>query len=185
MIYTMIRIFQLTNWFVILIAILGGCASKPPDAISKIPSENPSLMRVRLDIDSFIGSEVRWGGIINKVENKAAKTWVELVRQKLRENGKPRASGKSDGRFIASFEGFIDPVVYEVGRPLTVVGTIEGKTKRPIGEYNYTFPIVTVEGSYLWKAESEVRDPYYPQSWWYFDLQFHHPSHYHHYRRYH
>ena len=30
---------------------------------------------------------------------------------------------------------------------MTVVGTIEGKTRRPIGEYDYTFPIVTVEGS--------------------------------------
>ncbi len=181
----MIRIFQLINWFVIVIAILGGCASKPPDSISKIPSVNPSLMRVRLDIDSFIGSEVRWGGIINKVENKAAKTWIELVRQKLRENGKPRSNGKSDGRFIAKFEGFIDPVVYEIGRPLTVVGTIEGTTRRPIGEYDYTFPIVTVEGSYLWKAEPEVRDLYYPHSWWYYDLRFHHPPHYHRHRRYH
>lgn len=179
------RYLQLANSFVIVIAILGGCASKPPDSISKIPPENPSLMRVRMDIDSFIGSEVRWGGAISKVENRAAQTWIELVRQKLRENGKPNSSGNSDGRFIASFDGFIDPVVYEVGRLLTVVGTIEGKTKRPIGEYDYTFPIVTVEGSYLWKAESEVRSPYYPPSWWYFNLRFHHSSRHHHHHRYH
>lgn len=156
-----------------MLALLAGCASKPPAAISKIPDENPSLTRVRMDIDSFMDAEVRWGGVITKVENKTSQTWIELVRYKLSDNGKPRSNGKSDGRFIASFEGFIDPVVYKVGRPLTVVGSIEGKTERPIGEYDYLFPIVAVEGSYLWKAESKYRDPYYyPPPYWYYDFRY-------------
>jgi outer membrane lipoprotein len=181
----MLQIFRKFNLVIITIALLGGCASKPPAAISKIPPENPSLTRVRMDIDSFIGTEVRWGGVISKVENRASHTWIELVRQKLRENGKPRTDDRSDGRFIASFEGFVDPVVYEVGRLLTVVGTIEAKTERPIGEYDYLFPIVTVEGSYLWKAAPEYRDPYYPHPYWYYDLRFYHPGPYHHHHRYH
>jgi outer membrane lipoprotein len=177
-----IRNFKLV---MIALAILGGCASKPPAAISKIPPENPSLTRVRLDIDSFIGTEVRWGGVISKIENRATHTWIELVRQKLREDGKPRTNDRSDGRFIASFEGFVDPVVYEVGRQLTVVGTIEAKTERPIGDYNYLFPIVAVEGSFLWKAGTKYRDHYYPPPYWYYDLWFYHPGPYHRHPRYH
>lgn len=173
------------NLVIITIALLGGCASKPPAAISKVPPENPSLTRVRMDIDSFIGTEVRWGGVISKVENRATHTWIELVRRKLRENGKPRTDDRSDGRFIASFEGFVDPVVYEVGRPLTVVGTIEAKTERSIGDYDYLFPIVTVEGSYLWKAATNYRYPYYPSPYWYYDLRFHYPRHYHRHHRHH
>lgn len=174
------------NIILIMLALLAGCASKPPAAISKVPDENPSLARVRMDIDSFMDAEVRWGGVIAKVENKASQTWIELVRYKLSDSGKPRSSGKSDGRFIASFEGFIDPEVYKPGRPLTVVGTIEGKTERPIGEYDYLFPIVAVDGSYLWKARSKIRDPYYyPPPYWYYDFRyFHHWPHYHH-RHYH
>jgi outer membrane lipoprotein len=181
----MLRQIRKLNLVIIAIAILGGCASKPPAAISKIPPENPSLTRVRMDVDSFIGTEVRWGGVIGKVENRATHTWIELVRQKLRDDGKPRADDRSDGRFIASFEGFVDPVVYEVGRPLTVVGTIEAKTERPIGEYDYLFPIVAVEGSYLWKAATKYRDPYYPPPYWYYDLRFYHPWPYHRHPRYH
>ena len=181
----MLQILRKLKLVIIAIALLGGCASKPPAAISKIPPENPSLTRVRMDVDSFIGTEVRWGGVISKVENKASHTWIELVRHKLRENGKPRTDDKSDGRFIASFEGFVDPVVYEVGRPLTVVGTIEAKTERPIGDYDYLFPIVTVEGSFLWKAAPKYRDPYYPHPYWYYDLRFYHPGPYHHHHRYH
>ena len=168
------------NTILITLAILSGCASTPPTAISKVPVDNPSLARVRMDIDSFVGAEVRWGGVIARVENKASHTWIELVRHKLSDRGKPRSNDRSDGRFIASFEGFIDPVVYEVGRPLTVVGSIEGKIERPIGEYDYLFPIVAVEGSYLWKTESRLRDPYYyPPPYWYYDLWFYHPWPYH------
>jgi outer membrane lipoprotein len=181
----MLRQIRKFNLVIITIALLGGCASKPPAAISKVPPENPSLTSVRMDIDSFIGTEVRWGGVISKVENRATHTWIELVRQKLRENGKPRTDDRSDGRFIASFEGFVDPVVYEVGRPLTVVGTIEAKTERSIGDYDYLFPIVTVEGSYLWKAATKYRDPYYPSPYWYYDLRFHYPRHYHRHHRHH
>lgn len=168
----------------ITMAVLSGCASKPPAAISKVPPENLSLTRVRMDIENFIGAEVRWGGVISKIENRATHTWIELVRRKLRDDGKPATDGRSDGRFIASFEGFVDPVVYEVGRPLTVVGRIEAGTKRPIGDYDYLFPIVAVEGSYLWKAASEYRDRYYPPPYWYYDLRFYRPWPYHH-PRYH
>ena len=176
------KMMRTLNTILITLAILSGCASKPPAAISKVPVDNPSLASVRMDIDGFMGAEVRWGGVITKVENKSSQTWIELVRRKLSENGKPRSNDRSDGRFIASFEGFIDPLVYKVGRPLTVVGTIEGKTRLPIGEYDYLFPIVAVEGSSLWKAESRTRDPYYyPPPYWHYDLRYYHhwPSHRH------
>lgn len=171
----MMRKLLKLNTILVALALLGGCAAKPPAAISKIPAENPSLTRVRMDIDSFLGTEVRWGGVITKVENKASQTWIEMVRHKLSDRGKPRSNEKSDGRFIASFEGFLDPVVYEVGRLLTVVGTIEGKVERPIGEYEYLFPIVAVDGSYLWKSADKIRDHYYyPPPYWYYDFRYYH-----------
>ena len=91
---------------IILLAVcllLVACASKPPAAISKNPPENLTLTRVRMDIERYIGSEVRWGGVSSKVENKSDHTWIEIVRQNLQDNGRPRSSGKSDGRFIARF----------------------------------------------------------------------------------
>jgi outer membrane lipoprotein len=184
----MMRKFKLSIGFIMVIAFTGGCASKPPQAISKIPVDNPSLASVRLDIDQYIGAEVRWGGEISKVENKADQTWIEIVRRKLWDDGKPKASGESDGRFIASFTGFTDPVVYKVGQLLTVVGTIEDKIERPIGGYDYVFPIVAVEGSYLWKVTTVARYPNYPNyppPWWYYDLRYRYPGPYYRYPRYH
>ena len=168
-----------------MVTLLAACASKPPPSISKIPPENPTLTRVRMDIDRYIGTEVRWGGVISKVENKADRTWVEIVRRELRDDGRPFTGGKSDGRFIASFEKFADPLVYEEGRPLTVVGTIEAKTSRPIGEYDYQFPVVTVEGSFLWKKHLPAPAAAYPPPYWYYDPWFYHPWPYYHHRHYH
>jgi outer membrane lipoprotein len=159
---------------ILALAGLGACAAKPPDAISRVPEDNPTLMRVRLDFDSHLGAEVRWGGEITSVENQAEGTWIEIVRYPLRANGRPRSGGKSDGRFIASFADFKDPVVYEVGRPLTVVGRIVDQTSRKIGDYDYRFAIVEVEGSYLWKAQAPAVYPNYPPYWWYHD-PFYHP----------
>jgi outer membrane lipoprotein len=168
---------------IVIAAIAAGCASKPPPSIARIPLENPALARVLLDLDRFTGSEVRWGGEITRVENRATETWVEIVRRELRDNGRPETSGKSDGRFIASFKGFVDPVVYEVGRPLTVIGTIEDQITRPIGEYDYRFPVVVVESSYLWKEVTVAPGPYYPGPWWYYDF-YYYAARPHHYRRY-
>jgi outer membrane lipoprotein len=176
---------KLSTGLIIMLVLAGGCASKPPAAISNIPAENPSLASVRMNIDQYMSTQVRWGGEISKVENRADQTWIEIVRRELWSDGKPRSSGKSDGRFIASFTGFVDPVVYEVGRPLTVVGTIESKIKRPIGDYDYVFPVVAVDGSYLWQANVVVQYPNYPPPRWYYDLHYYHGGPYYRYPRYH
>jgi len=174
----MMRKSRLSIGLITGILFIGGCASKPPEAISKVPADNPSLARVRLDIDQYLGAAVRWGGEISKVENKADQTWIEIVRRELLSNGKPESSDMSDGRFIASFDGFADPVEYEIGHLLTVVGTIENKVKRPIGEFDYLFPLVTVEGSYLWETNTEARYPGYPPPWWYYDYRYGYPGPY-------
>lgn len=154
----------------ILMVILGGCATQVPAPISTVPAGNLTVAEVRAGPDRFTGSEVRWGGVITKVENKSSQTWIEVVSRELKSNGQPRVNSGSRGRFIASFPGFVDPVVYSTGQLLTVVGTVEGETTRPIGEYAYLFPLVAVSSSYLWPEQGEpVRHEYYPPPWWYYD----------------
>ncbi len=154
----------------ILVAIfLTGCASQVPLPISQAPPGNLTLTVVQAGPEAFVGTTVRWGGVITRVENKATQTWVELVSRQLKKNGQPSIDGKSDGRFIASFQGFADPVVYETGRLLTIVGTIDTQTTRAIGEYAYSFPVVTVTSSYLWPLEAEPVHHEHPPPWWYYD----------------
>ena len=164
----------------VLLVIGGGCASKPVSSISLAEVEDVSLKQVRSAGDSYLGTTVRWGGVVTEVENKADKTWVFLVARALKDDGKPDTDSPSDGRFIASFDGFIDPLVYKAGRPLTVVGNIEGSMVRPIGEYDYQFPIVTVRDSHLWAESVKTRVYYPPPPYWYYDMRYYHPYPYRH-----
>ena len=95
----------------LLIALLAGCASTPPAAISRSPAPSLTLAEVRAQPERFLGSEVRWGGVITAVENKAQVTWIEVLARDLKKDGKPRLDDGSEGRFIASFSGFADPQV--------------------------------------------------------------------------
>ena len=151
------------------VLMLFGCAAMGPLPISKAPVANLPVAEVRTDPTRFIGTEVRWGGVITQVENKAKETWVEIVSRPLTRSGQPRESGGSGGRFIASFQGFFDPVVYKKGMQLTVLGSITGQTKRSIGEHDYSFPLVSATASYLWPELQEPAYYDYPPFWWYYD----------------
>jgi outer membrane lipoprotein len=119
-------------WCVIVALLLSSCATQVPISISKPTVSNITLAEVLAEPERFTDSNVRWGGVITTVENKATQTWVVVVGQELKKNGKPLEEGHSSGRFIANFEGFADPVVYSTGHLLTVVGTIEGQTTQTI-----------------------------------------------------
>lgn len=155
--------------YLTFIFIFAGCAIQPPEPIRRASVSNVTVDQVRSDIKRYSGTEVRWGGIITDVQNKTNDTLIEIVSRKLWRNGQPKTDGKSAGRFIASFKGFADPAVYKVGQSLTVVGTVQGHLIRSIGDYKYTFPVISVTGSYLWPVEQDVTPnyPYYPG--WYYD----------------
>ena len=159
----------------IMVAMLAACATQPPASISRVPSANLSVNGARLNPESAIGVEVRWGGVITKVENKSSQTWVEVVSHGLGKDGKPQTDGGSDGRFIAVLSGFADPLVYQAGHLLTVVGTIQSFVNQPIGEYQYSFPLVSVSGSFMWRVIPEEDRSYYPPPWWYYDPWYYRP----------
>ena len=162
---------------VYVVLVLVGCAAQVPVPVSKTPVANVSVAEVRADATRFIDTKVRWGGTIARVENKATKTWIEIVSRQLRSSGQPEEAGGSSGRFIASFQGFFDPVVYKKGQQLTELGSISGQTKRSIGEHDYSFPVVSVTASYLWPVEPDRAYYEYPPPFWYYD-PWPHPHYY-------
>ena len=156
------------HWLLIMILIVSACATNVPLAIRTAPPGAPLVSEVQSSSDQFVGTTVRWGGLIINVENQESFTWIELVSRRLSNKGKPIDDDSSVGRFIAKFDQFADPKIFAIGRLLTVVGNIEGHTTKPIGEFLYTFPIVTVTASHLWRPDPEPRR-YEPPSYWIYD----------------
>ena len=116
--------------FVILLA---ACASNIPLEIREdITGENITVNAARSDINRYTGRKVRWGGTIAAVENKASDTWIEVVDRRLGAYGRPLFTDQSGGRFLVHIDGFLDPAIYRVNRPITVFGIMESGILKPI-----------------------------------------------------
>lgn len=133
-----------------------GCASVPaslqtqtddPITDLQVLSEDPAVMQHQ---------EVRLGGIIASVKNEATQTRIEIVALSLTSDGRPLLYSKSQGRFIATVPGFLDPIEYAKGRLLTVVGQYAGTEHGNIGEFEYRFPVIKVNGEQIWQVEKQV-----------------------------
>ncbi|MEW5755107.1 MAG: Slp family lipoprotein [Pseudomonadota bacterium] len=168
----------------ISLLMLGGCATQIPTAIRQGPPVPVLLAEVRADSKRFEGAEVRWGGVIAKVNNQAAQTDIEIVSRALGSDGKPALEGFSDGRFIARFQGFVDPLVFSPGRQLTVAGILSGELTGKIGEFEYRYPVVNVTIFQLWPEPEPLRyyeypyPPWYDDPWWPYPYPHHYPPYY-------
>lgn len=155
------------HYFPLLLAalLLGACSTVPENisspAVSAVTlsqaTENPARVK---------GTQVRWGGTIARVENRQQQTRVEIVARELYDDGEPKKSDQSLGRFIAEIKGFLDPAIYAVGRNFTVVGTLAATMQGKLGEMNYTYPVVETDSYYLWPLAEEPCETCAP---WYYD----------------
>lgn len=143
-----------------LLLLLAGCASTPEALQGTFRALDPAAAA-----EGDIGSNVRWGGTLLEVRPEKQRTCFEILSRPLSDTGRPRADASSGRRFIACRDGFVDPAAFPAERLVTVAGELTGFHTRPIGDYDYRFPVVTARAIHLW-PEPVQRDPY-PPPWWY------------------
>ncbi len=111
------------------------------------------------------GLPVRWGGTIVGVENKPDVTVLQIVSRPLLRSGRPQHNDKTDGRFLAEIQEFLDPEIITIGRDITLVGTVGQVQQGRVGQADYRFPVLSVFDYRLWKTASEIEKsnvyPYY------------------------
>ncbi|MBZ0221418.1 MAG: Slp family lipoprotein [Dokdonella sp.] len=137
---------------------LGACATVPKSLQGKYLQSAP-----RDALAAPPAEPVRWGGEIIKVEPKADSTCFEILSRALDSSARPmRGKDASGGRFIACHAGFYDPELYARGRDLTVVGQVTGNEVGKVGQFDYTYPLVTASSLYLWpKRPLYLADPFH------------------------
>ena len=116
------------------------------------------------------GKMLRWGGAIAKVENKPDTTVFEMVYYPLNGYGRPISGEESMGRYRIVVNGFMDPMVYQIGRLMTFTAQLNGLEKGLVGEHEYVFPTATVEAYYLWKNVQRINVSsvhVWPSQYWY------------------
>lgn len=151
------------NWLrvaVMVIILLGGCASTPP---APLREDSAPVTQQQAQDQNLVGQHIRWGGEIIETTPGKDTTCFELLGHPLDQGARPIIGGLAQGRFIACAPGFYDPAVYVKGRELTVVGTLNETIAGKIGGYDYRYPHVQVEQLYLWheRPEAYPSPPYY------------------------
>ncbi|MHC1742163.1 MAG: Slp family lipoprotein [Syntrophobacteraceae bacterium] len=142
----------------VLWGALTGCAHVISYDLREKARGDLSFSAVLQNPDSYRDETVVWGGKIIETVNLEGSTEIKVLQMPLDYYGMPISEELTAGRFIARATGYLDNQIYRTGRWLTVGGQIVGLETQPLGERQYTYPVVAVKEIHLWV---EPRYPYY------------------------
>lgn len=136
--------------------LLAACApapiyQAPPGTLAATP------MQVAQAPERYERGNVIWGGTVVSVKNLAGDTEIEVLAYPLDASQRPRLKGAAAGRFIAVLSGYVEPLNYPPGSPITVSGTLNGSRAGQVGQAGYVFPLVQVTQSHRWTADEMQR----------------------------
>jgi len=130
-----------------------GCATVISQETLKTVDKDIRFEQVLENPEAYRGKVVLLGGEIIKTENVPNKTVITVLQRSLGYNQKPDSEGESKGRFMVSTPDFLDPAIYRPRRKITVVGSVMGKEVRPLGELEYTYPVIEKKELHIWPVE--------------------------------
>lgn len=138
---------------VILSLILSGCTSVLSNRIVQEADGKITFTDLLKQPERYRGAVVILGGQIVETVVKEGETWVQVLELPLGAQHRPDITAPPQGRFIAIYKGFADPLLYEKGRKITLAGEIQGGKTLMLNNAWYHFPVLLERESYLWKAE--------------------------------
>jgi outer membrane lipoprotein len=153
-----------------LFLFVSGCAPVISKELRTKVAREITLRELLQDPDLHKGKLVLWGGVIIGAKNVKQGTLIEVLQKPADRRGRPRDVDQSDGRFMALYEGYLDPAIYSQGREVTVAGEVKGKRVLPLGEIEYAYPLISIKELYLWPPKVKERFypyPYWHYPWWY------------------
>lgn len=148
---------RFSRWFFfgLYVSLAWGCAYPISSGLRQAASKNLTFSMVLQDPAAHEGAIVIWGGEIITTTNLKDGTEILILHSPLNYQLMPAEAALSLGRFIARSPQFLDPALYKSGKKITVAGEIAGKETRPLGQTEYTYPLVQVKELHLWE-----RSPY-------------------------
>ena len=114
----------------------------------------------------YVGRTVMIGGNVIRAKRTERGTELEVLQLPTEKDGPVSEERlRSEGRFLAVREAFLDPASLPEGTPITVIGTVKGETTRQLDESDYTYPVLEVKHIIDWKSIASQRrrdrSPYY------------------------
>ena len=123
------------------------------------------------DADKYLENTVILGGYILETQNLADTSSIKVLQVPLGLGETPKSRDDSEGRFIISHKGFLDPEIYSKDRKVTVAGTIVGTVVEKVGHFAQPYLKLESREIYLWPKEEYYPGPYYDP--WYYPYPYH------------
>ena len=126
---------------------------------------------------NYVGRVIMAGGVVISAKRTKDQTEIEIL-QLPAEGGEPSTTDRlrSEGRFLAVREEFLDPATVPPGTPITVIGVVSGSTSRPLDDSEYNYPVLDIKHLIDWSTVASQRTgesaaafygPYYsPFGYW-------------------
>jgi outer membrane lipoprotein len=144
--------FRLIGSLIILVIMsLLGCAHVISKELREKADKELSFTALLKDPDKYVGRFVILGGIIASSANAEEGTFIEVVQKPLDSRERPEDTDVSEGRFLILSEGYLNSAIYSQGTEVTVAGKVIGKRVRPLGEIQYTYPLIKSSEIHLFR----------------------------------
>lgn len=108
--------------------------------------------------DGYLGQTIILGGYVIEVKNNEETTLITVLQAPLDVSDSPLSRDKSQGRFIVSVDGFLDPAVYEKDRSITVAGIVQPSIHRNIGTKQVKYITIKSREIFLHAKKTLVYD---------------------------
>jgi outer membrane lipoprotein len=150
----------------LILFLISGCAYPISQQWRQQAKKDLTFDQAAQNPESYIGSIVIWGGVILEVSNPSDGGKITVLQGPLDSDEYPHED-VTYGQFIAKAPTFLDPVIYNKGRKITLAGEIIGKKVTPSGEMQLTYPVVSMKGVFLWNRKRVWWEPpsYYGWKW--------------------
>jgi outer membrane lipoprotein len=162
----------------ILIALFVGSCSVISQHI-RTESISPIDLKILLqEPNKYKGETVILGGYILETDNLTDQTIIKVLQAPLGARDEPNSRDYSEGRFIVSQKGFLDPEIYSKDRKITVAGTVLGSVVEKVNEFSHPYLKIQCREIYLWPKDQEYLPAPYYDPWFYpypFYWYHHHP----------
>lgn len=150
--------------------VLAGCATVPEPLRGEYDPATPDLAS-----EEHIGQPVRWGGRLLDVRPEREQTCFEILSLPLDRTARPVRDAVPGQRFIACHDGFSDPAAWNRHRLITVTGILRDFETRPIGDFDYRFPVVETDALHAWAEPIPHPSYYHPYDPYWRNDPFWHP----------
>jgi len=150
------RQYLLSGWFVGCI-LLAGCSSQRivPESMEPLVDRTVSFQDVLVSPESYEGRVLVLGGEVLNAKRLHDSTQIELLQLPLEEGEEPSLDRqRSQGRFLALQQEFLDPATMAEGTRVPIVGEVSGAKTDRLDDVEYRYPTLIVKHLHVWRVQS-------------------------------